>query len=751
MYLKRLEIIGFKSFANRSILEFPKPKKGDLSIAAIVGPNGVGKSNLVESIRWALGEQSLKSLRGKKSQDIIFSGSIKKTRLNLAEVTLSFNNEDRGAPIDYKEFTVTRRIYRNGESEYLINKNKVRLQDILILLAKSNFGQKSYSVVSQGMVDQILQSSSLERKKFFDEATGIKQYQIKKDEALRKIERSQINLQQANIALSEIYPHLRSLTRQISKLEKRKEIETKLVKLQNKYYGVLWQGSNEKISILNKNIDQEIQKQKQIEEMLENVQKQSEALVYEKIDNQYTKIQKNYQEILEEKNKYLGERSILQAQLNFQKQLNQQKTENFDIDLDEKKLLSDLKILESEQKEFLDKIEKISLIEELEKIKNLAKEIYKKIILCLKQFEPTKNIKTTSTYLKQEQLIKTFEEEKEQIDKKIKEVDKKLNQFNQELNEFNEKERKKRKKLLDWQKKVQEKQSELNQFTYKINEFKIELARLETKKDVLEEEINEEMPLKEREIIFLNEDKINPHTKIFGVGVKPEQEDLEKIHKLKNQLELIGSIDPEIAKEYPEVNQRYEFLNSQSNDLTKSLKALNKVIQELDEKIREQFKEKFSQINQMFDRYFKIIFGGGNAKIILQKQEQEPQKNEDQQEFLIINKIIDEIDIFATPPGKKIKSIEMLSGGEKALSSLALICAIISINKPPFVVFDEVDAALDQENSFRFGKILQELRQNSQFIIVTHNQQTTETADILYGITMGSDSISKLISLKLEE
>jgi len=365
MYLKRLEIIGFKSFANRSILEFPKPKKGDLSIAAIVGPNGVGKSNLVESIRWALGEQSLKSLRGKKSQDIIFSGSIKKTRLNLAEVTLSFNNEDRGAPIDYKEFTVTRRIYRNGESEYLINKNKVRLQDILILLAKSNFGQKSYSVVSQGMVDQILQSSSLERKKFFDEATGIKQYQIKKDEALRKIERSQINLQQANIALSEIYPHLRSLTRQISKLEKRKEIETKLVKLQNKYYGVLWQGSNEKISILNKNIDQEIQKQKQIEEMLENVQKQSEALVYEKIDNQYTKIQKNYQEILEEKNKYLGERSILQAQLNFQKQLNQQKTENFDIDLDEKKLLSDLKILESEQKEFLDKIEKISLIEEL--------------------------------------------------------------------------------------------------------------------------------------------------------------------------------------------------------------------------------------------------------------------------------------------------------------------------------------------------------------------------------------------------
>jgi len=742
MHLKRLEIIGFKSFARRSILEFPKPKKGDLSIAAIVGPNGVGKSNLVESIRWALGEQSLKSLRGKKLQDIIFSGSIKKTRLNLAEVTLFFNNEDGAAPIDYKEFTITRRIYRNGESEYLINKSKVRLQDILILLAKSNFGQKSYSVVSQGMVDQILQASPLERKRFFDEATGIKQYQIKKDDAFRKIEKSQINLQQANIALSEIFPHLRSLTRQINKLEKRQEIEVKLVKLQNKYYGAFWQTSNEEIFILNKKINQETQEQKQIEETLKNVQKQSEALVYEKIDEQYEKIQKDYQQTLEEKNKYLGEQSMLQAQLSFQRQLNQEKEEKFEIKLDEEKLLFNLKKLKSEQKEFLNKIEKISQIKELEKIKNIAKIIYEKIILCLKQFEIEKNPKTTSINSKKRQLIKDLEEKKEKIDKNIKKVDSKLKEINQELNEFNEKEREKRKKLLDWQKNVQEKQSKLNQFTYKINEFKIDLARLETKNDILEKEINEEMGAQGKEIMKIRKD---------DVKIRPEPEDLEKIYKLKHQLELIGSIDPEVTKEYPEVNQRYKFLNSQSNDLTKSLKGLNKIIQELDEKIKEQFKENFSQINKMFDRYFKIIFGGGNAKIILQKQEQESQKTEEEQEPLIKNRIIDGIDIFATPPGKKIKSIEMLSGGEKALTSLSLICAIISINKPPFVVLDEVDAALDQENSFRFGKILQELRHNSQFIIITHNQQTIESADILYGITMDSDSISRLISLKLEE
>ncbi len=618
----------------------------------------------------------------------------------------------------------------------------MRLQDILILLAKSNFGQKSYSVVSQGMVDQILQSSPLERKRFFDEATGIKQYQIKKDDAFRKIERSQINLQQANIALSEISPHLRSLTRQINKLEKRQEIEVKLVKLQNKYYGALWQTSNEDIFILNKKINKEVQEQKEIEKTLKNVQKQSEALVYEKIDEQYEKIQKDYQQTLEEKNKYLGEQSILQAQLNFQKQLNQEKEEKLEIELDEKKLLFDLKNLKSEQKEFLNKIENISQIKELEKIKNIARVIYEKIILCLKQFELEKNLKNTSINSKQKELIRDLEEKKEKIDKDIKKIDTKLRKINQELNEFNEKERGKRKKLLDWQKNVQEKQSKLNQFTYKINELKIDLARLETKNDILEKEINEEMGAQGKEIMKIRKN---------DVKIRPEQEDLEKIHKLKHQLELIGSIDPEVTKEYPEVSQRYEFLNTQSNDLTKSLKDLNKIIQALDEKIKIQFKENFSQINKMFDRYFKIIFGGGNAKIILQKQEEELQKPEEKQELLITNKIIDGIDIFATPPGKKIKSIEMLSGGEKALTSLSLICAIISINKPPFVVLDEVDAALDQENSFRFGKILQELRHNSQFIIITHNQQTIESADILYGITMDSDSISRLISLKLEE
>lgn len=737
MYLKRLEIIGFKSFANRTVLEFPKPKKNDFSITSVVGPNGSGKSNLVEAIRWALGEQSLKTLRGKKLQDIIFSGSSQKTHLNLAEVTLFFNNEDKAAPIDYKEFTITRRIYRNGESKYLINKSRVRLQDILILLAKSNFGQKSYSIVGQGLVDQILHSSPIERKKFFDEATGIKQYQIKKDEAIRKIEKSQTNLQQAGIALSEITPHLRSLTKQINKLEKRQEIESKLFQLQKEYYGGLWQKINQQVSSLKEKIDKQVEEQNQVERELEQIQKQSENLAYEKMGDQYEEIQKKYQKILDQKNKHIQEQSIINAQLMFEKEKNKRLEQKPEIEIDQEKIFFDLKKIKSEQEKFLNQVEKTSQIQDLEKLKELAKKIFEKIVQCLKNFEPKKDLKFPLISQKQEKNIKELGSKKENQQTEIDKLDKELKKINQELGQFNEKEREKRQQLLNWQKKIQEKQSQLNELSYKTNELKIELARLETKKDVLENEINQEIDAKGKEIINSTES-----------GRDFKEDSLEQIHKLKHELELIGSIDPEITKEYPEVNERYEFLSSQTEDLKKSIKSLNKIIQELDQKIKNQFKNNFYQINQEFDRYFKIIFGGGKAKIVLQEQEEKNQETEEG-ESLKINSVATGIDILAVPPGKKIKNIEALSGGEKALSSLALICAIIAINKPPFVVLDEVDAALDQENSFKFAKILKELRQNSQFIVITHNQQTIEGTDILYGITMGHDNISRLISLNL--
>ena len=188
MHLEKLEVQGFKSFAGKSALSFPglidKDRRG---LTAIVGPNGSGKSNIADAIKWVLGEQSIKTLRGKKSEDVIFSGSEKMGKLGMAEVSLFLNNEDKQAPIDYSQIVLTRRMYRDGNSEYLLNNSRVRLLDVQMLLAKANFGQKTYSVVGQGTVDTFLNASLTERKEFFDEATGVKQFQIKRDTSLNKL------------------------------------------------------------------------------------------------------------------------------------------------------------------------------------------------------------------------------------------------------------------------------------------------------------------------------------------------------------------------------------------------------------------------------------------------------------------------------------------------------------------------------------------------------------------------------------
>lgn len=247
MYLQKLELQGFKSFAYKTVLEFLKTAKEKKGITAVVGPNGSGKSNIADAIRWALGEQSLKLLRSKKSEDVIFLGSNKKTRLGFAEVSLFFNNEDRTIPLDYQEVVLSRRLYRSGESEYFINKNKVRLLDLILLASEANFGQRTYSVIGQGMVDAILTASPVQRKEFFDEAAGVSQYQIKRDQAKNKLLASGENLKQAEVLLQEIEPRLRSLTRQVKKLERREEIENDLRKMQEAYYGTIWQAINKKV------------------------------------------------------------------------------------------------------------------------------------------------------------------------------------------------------------------------------------------------------------------------------------------------------------------------------------------------------------------------------------------------------------------------------------------------------------------------------------------------------------------------
>lgn len=335
MYLEKLEIQGFKSFANNNKLTFSgTDQKKSKGITAIVGPNGSGKSNIADAIRWVLGEQSLKTLRGKKSEDVIFSGSDKKSQLSLAKVTLFLNNENNVAKAEKKaesepetkdiidklissakQIIISRRVYRNGDSEYLLNNARVRLADVQMLLAKANFAQKTYSVIGQGTVGNFLQASASERKDFFDEATGVKQFQIKRDSALSRLESTYENLQQVDLLLTEIKPRLRSLTRQMDKLKKREQLEQILKATQLNYYAHLTQKLNKKLSDLNQeHLNLENDKAKQ-ELDLERLNKELETIRFSDDQADNYSYQAQLRELAQEKSTLQNKINLLELEL----------------------------------------------------------------------------------------------------------------------------------------------------------------------------------------------------------------------------------------------------------------------------------------------------------------------------------------------------------------------------------------------------------------------------------------------------
>ncbi len=784
MFLQKIEIQGFKSFAQKTILEFPRPgkgcplvknghensQKGQLQqgicgIACIVGPNGSGKSNIVDAVRWVLGEQSLKSLRGKKSEDVIFIGSEKKGKLGMAQVSMYINNEDGTMPIDYQEVIISRKIYRNGESEYLINKSKVRLQDIIMLVAKANFGQKSYSIVSQGSIDQVIMANPCERKDYFDEAVGIKEFQLKRDQSLNKLENAWNNLRQVEALLTEIGPRLNSLTRQVKRLERREKVEKSLQEIQYKYYGWLWHELVRQIGSLKPKVECKESELKLKNQELKNLQQKLNAMEHEDSRSKvFNELQQTYQKILDQKNKLREEQLILQNKIEIAKQRLTEKA----VPMSLPDIISDLREIEKLEKNILDNLD-VKDISGLAQLKEDIRELGRLIKELMGKLENPK-VKEKVKAEVDVDLLSDFKG----VEADLIEIDKRLEKAKFEVQNFNQQEEKKKGKFFEIQRQITQKQNQYNELSSQTSGLRVEMARLETRQQDLKQEIKEEM----ENLNWLQNYKAE----------KIEEDEMRsEIIRLKRQLELIGGVDPEIIKEYQETKERHDFLQDQSKDLRGSIKSLEKVINDLDDKIQIQFASAFKNINKEFERFFKILFDGGKAELVLIKENTEDKKtisasaeqentseiegvkggqpvgildkllaaeeNIGPKAFLKrrIGKVVTGIDIIATPPGKKVSSINMLSGGERSLASVALICAVISNNPSPFVILDEVDAALDEANSQRFGKIIDELSHKTQFIVITHNRATMHQANILYGMTMGDDGVSQLISLKLEE
>lgn len=746
MILQKLNMHGFKSFAEKKELEFIQPTAKTRGITAIVGPNGSGKSNVADSVRWVLGEQSTKLLRGKKAEDVIFSGSEKRARSGYAEVVLHFNNEAGKLPLDGSEVTIARRIYRDGDSEYLINKKKVRLTDIQLLLAQANFGARTYAVIGQGMIDNILVASPQERKEFFDEAAGVKQFQLKRHQSVIKMQATRENLGQTEMLLNEIEPRLRSLSRSVKRLEQREVLEEELHALHHQYYGRLWLDLQKTIDTKAAELAEFDKQWKEKESTLDQAKKELANLEMEETgSDEFTELQNKYQKLMSERSA-LRERELrAKSKLEIAVQVKKQTATAMPLS----KIIEGVRGLGDRQGQA---IKSLKAAKDLAAAKKLAPDfesIHGDTVTLADRLEcPAPEEET-----KQPEVDPKVVKELEEVKAALIALDEKLKQTQRTMNAYNETEREKKQKFFALQRGLQDKISAAHSLERRLGDMRVELARFETRRDSLEQEMAHELGERAERI---------------KQGIEEGEKSSERpeamrprIDKIKYQLQMIGGIDPEVMSEYQETNERYTYLSGQVGDMTKAIADLEKIIGELDQTIKSRSETAFRKLNKEFDRYFKVLFGGGKAELIQltakkarsedeEKSEGEEDDDNDATESKEADEYIVGVNITATPPGKKIKHINMLSGGERALTSIALICAIMTSNPSPFVVLDEVDAALDESNADKFASILKELAERTQFIVITHNRYTMAKADVLYGVTMRDDGTSTLLSINME-
>lgn len=754
MFFKSIEIVGFKSFARKTVLEF-SGESGCFPVTAIVGPNGSGKSNVADAIRWAIGEQSAKHLRGKKSEDVIFSGSGSRARLGSASVSLFFDNRDGKLPIEYGEVSITRRLFRNGESEYLVNGARVRLLDVVDLLAKASIGGGG-TVITQGMSDAVLSASPLERRLLLEEAAGVKSYRIDKDRSLKKLESAKDNLIRVDALIREIDPHLKHLRIQAKRAALGTQMAENLRQKQLARFGFLWHSLGTERS-------ESLRRREEGERRLRDLESASDRINVELLETSKY-IEKNASEdrerairgLRETLNRVERELSVSLGKIEIEEERKKPQERVESIAVDREFVRSRLEEVRTHQEKLIDRLAHIESLEEIRELRELA------VVIRTRLFELHQDAGKDSIVTKR--LIEVPEEERVRIEERLAllrgecerlsgerdECRRELVEKEHSLEEERRKTEESRKKFFELERTAREAQSALNAQKDRINETRIRLARAEVREEDLANEIREELRL---EPVALSWN---------GETVDPNQYERDII-RLKVELEHIGGIDPSVVSECAETEKRFSFLSAESEDLKQAIVSLRKVVRETDVKIHEAFESTWKEVNREFGRYFSVIFGGGEAKLV--KVEVERRKNVSEGEVIgddssgsdgetieLEKKETDiGIDIVASPPGKRIANLSMLSGGERSLIALALLFAIISHNPPPFAVLDEVEAALDEANSKRFGELLSEFSGKTQFIAITHNRETMRRASILYGVTMDAEGISKVLSVRLDQ
>ena len=837
MKLSKIEIKGFKSFGDKTVINFND------GVTGVVGPNGCGKSNVVDAIRWVLGEQKTTLLRSDKMENIIFNGSKSRKKLNLAEVSITFDNTKNLIPTEYSNVSIARKYFRSGESEYFLNDVKCRLKDITNLFLDTGITSNNYAIIELSMVDNILNDKDNSRMKLFEEASGISKFKKRKKETLNKIDYTDKDLERVDDLIHEIEKNLRSLKRQSDQTKKFYELKDKYKKLSINLAIKTTVEKSDKLSKLKNDLKKievdDVKLSSGIAKKNANLESLKSSLI--SFEKELIKKQKVVNDKLERIRKHEENKKIKKEKLKFLEIKSEEL--NKKIKLDEESNSRSLFSIESIKKEiFQEEISLKSLSKKLIKTKeefsNFEKQIDNKQIKTSSLDEINENFRSINFNLKsiqekknqiisliqieemnkEEVILKlnTFEKQIDEILSNVDFIEKSFSNENKGLIKLNKQFTKKSKDLSNEEilfNKIKNKISSLNNeldyksstYEYNLNQIKINkkelvkskdeikdsknitsdkdnlLVELYKQKDKLEIELNnyendyqktrdeidkidKEIKLnrdkKDQNLILINEHKneihdleldlnsVNERIKVEfdlnildlkldeGVFENKSTVTIENIIlKTKEKIDKIGQINPLALETYNEMKDRYEFISKERNDLLEAKESLLKTISEIDKNATETFLISFEKIKKYFKDVFRSLFIEDDDCDLILSDENNPLESS--------------IDILAKPKGKKPISINQLSGGEKTLTATSLLFAIYLLKPAPFCIFDEVDAPLDDNNIDKFNRIIKKFSKDSQFIIVTHNKRTMMNTDIIYGITMPEQGVSKVVPVDL--
>ena len=725
MQLKHIKLAGFKSFVDPTRISFPT------NMVAVVGPNGCGKSNVIDAVRWVLGELSAKNLRGESMSDVIFNGSDLRQPSGQCSIELLFDNslgKLGGEYAKYNEISVKRLIERNAKSNYSINNISCRRKDVQDIFLGTGLGPKSYAIIEQGMVSKIVSAKPEEMRVYIEEAAGVSKYKERRKETEQRIKKTKENLSRVKDIRDEIKRLINRLKNQAKAAEKYNElqVEEKGLKLKISIVNTLRaKAQKDKLSSQISTLDNQIK--------VKSLEVETHQSTIDQIKTEHSEVLSAFE--IAQKNFYSIGADIARVEANLQN-LNKTQAQSSEDLVRAKENYSRVIEKESSIENITPKEHAMQLLDNiLDDLKNLgiqgssikqkALEL-KELLISILKITSDQSKSLTNEYLARQnalsELIQQTEEKKLQIEKDLSVVIEKSSASEAELNSIKQKQSKVDDSIRESENKKSIAALDLRSLEEKSNNLKLDLRTFEVNLDNASEILSK---------AGISVEELNPS----------EYEDLE-ISLLEETLEAaqgkilsLGAINLAAPDEIAEETKRMEELDAQLDDLNEALDKLQSAIKKIDVESKSKFDESFDAVNLKIQEIFPKLFGGGKARL----------------ELIEGDSLNSGIALYAQPPGKKNSTISQLSGGEKAMTALSLVFALFELNPAPFCMLDEVDAPLDDVNATRFVAMVEEMSDRVQFIFITHNKISMEKSDYLMGITMQEAGVSRVVSVDVNE